>query len=325
MPATPTPRQLTPRQLEVLELMARGLTNREIAGVLGIAAGTVKIHVSAIIDALQVSNRTEAALALQDFRVDEAEKLGDPVPGFGERPAIVVLPFDPLSPGEEAEWFADGLVDDLTSRIAAWRWLPVIARNTAFTYKGQPVDVARVGRELGARYVVEGSARREGDRVRINVQLIDARSGTHVFAEIFDREVGDVFAVQDEIVAAVLGAIAPALLRFEQLQSLARPKAEQTVWDRLYRGSFHLSKQTAEGAAEASAIFDEVIAQTPEVALAHAGRALAALGDGIRCVGESQLRPLDADEGRNALLRALAAFGLAEQRGRRGVELDDLD
>jgi adenylate cyclase len=137
--------------------------------------------------------------------------------------------------------------------------------------------------------------------------------------------VGDIFAVQDEIVAAVLGAIAPALLRFEQLQALARPKAEQTVWDRLYRGSFHLSKQTDEATAEAIAVFDEVIAHSPEVAVAHAGRSLAALGVGIRCVGESQLRPLDADEGGNALRRGLDAFGLAERRGRRAVELDDLD
>lgn len=198
-------------------------------------AGTVKIHVSAVIEALEVSNRTEAAMALQDFRVEAEAGIGIPVPGFGERPAIVVMPFDPLSPGEEAEWFADGLVEDLTSRVAAWRWLPVIARNSAFAYKGKRFDVVEVGQQLGARYLVEGSARRAGSRVRINVQLIDTRDGAHMLAEIFDREVTDVFAVQDEIVEAILGTISPALLRFEQMQALHRPEAELTAWEQLNR------------------------------------------------------------------------------------------
>ena len=110
------------------------------------------------------------------------------VPGFEGRPAIAVLAFDNLSGDPEQEYFADGIAEDLITRLSAWRDFPVIARNSSFTYKGKPVDVKQVSRELGVRYVVEGSVRRVGERVRIAAQLIEATTGAHVWAETYDRE-----------------------------------------------------------------------------------------------------------------------------------------
>jgi TolB-like protein/DNA-binding CsgD family transcriptional regulator/Flp pilus assembly protein TadD len=319
----PTPRSLTPRQLEVLELMAKGLTNREIAGVLGISAGTVKIHVSAVIDALEVTNRTEAAMVLQDFRIEEEPDGPKGVPGFGGRPAIAVLPFDAMTPGPEQEHFADGLVEDLTTRLAAWRWFPVIARNSAFVYKGQHVDAVRVGRELGARYLVEGSARRAGDRVRINVQLIDGRTGAHVFAEMFDREMDDVFAVQDEVVEAILGALTPALLRFEALQARRRPAASLTSWDRLVRGFAHLAAQSEAEIAEAARVLDSLCEDDPGLALAHSARAGVAVFDALLQLGSPQLGRGSAQENQRAQLAGLRAIQRAETSARQALALDD--
>ncbi|MDH3684683.1 MAG: LuxR C-terminal-related transcriptional regulator [Myxococcales bacterium] len=319
----PTPHRLTPRQLEVLELMSKGLTNREIANVLGIAAGTAKIHVSAIIEALEVSNRTEAAMVLQDFLAD-----GDGpsrVPGFGSRPALAVLPFDSMTPGEEQEYFCDGLVEDLTTRLAAWRWFPVISRSSAFSFKGKRVDAATLGRELGARYLVEGSARRAGDRVRIHVQLIDASTGEHVFAQQFDRDLGDVFAVQDEVAEALLGALCPALLQFEALQAERRPATSLTSWDRLVRAMMHLARQSRSEIEQAIEALDALCEEEPNLPHAHAARAAAAVLDGIQRIGESQVRTLTPEEAQQSLVAGLGAFAAAERCGRRAVEIDPLD
>jgi TolB-like protein len=126
------------------------------------------------------------------------------VPGFEGRSAIAVLPFDNLSGDPDQEYFADGIAEDLITRLSAWKEFPVIARNSSFTYKGKAVDVKQVSRELGVRYVVEGSVRKAKDRVRISAQLIDATSGGHVWAETYDRELEDIFALQDEITEAIV-------------------------------------------------------------------------------------------------------------------------
>lgn len=122
----------------MLELIARGLTNPEIAGVLGIARATVKAHVAAVIEALDVTNRTEAAMVLRESGLSRAEGSSRPIPGFGTRPAIAVLPFDNLSSEADQDVFADGLVEDLTTRLATLRWFPVIARNSAFAFRETP-------------------------------------------------------------------------------------------------------------------------------------------------------------------------------------------
>ena len=122
---------------------------------------------------------------------------------FGARPAIAVLPFDNLSADPEQAYFADGLAEDLIARLSTWRAFPVIARNSSFQYRGGNLNLKRVSAELGTRYLVEGSVRRAGNRIRITAQLIDATSGEHVWAKTYDREVADVFALQDEISATI--------------------------------------------------------------------------------------------------------------------------
>ena len=154
------------------------------------------------------STSPEAAISEERLTAEELS-----VPGFSGAPAIAVLPFDNLSGDPEQEYFADGMAEDLITRISAWRWFPVIARNSSFVYKGQAVDVKQVSRELGVRYVVEGSVRKGGDRVRISAQLIDATTGHHVWAETYDRELRDIFAVQDEITDSIVMAIRPELRR----------------------------------------------------------------------------------------------------------------
>ena len=138
-----------------------------------------------------------------------------PVPGFGGRPAIAVLPFSNLSGDPEQEYFADGLAEDILTRLAMWRWVPVIARNSSFTYKGSAVDVKAVGRALGARYVLEGSVRKAGNRVRVTGQLIDTETGHHVWAERYDRVLEDLFAIQDELTDGIVGALEAAMGRAE--------------------------------------------------------------------------------------------------------------
>ena len=132
-----------------------------------------------------------------------------------DRPSIAVLAFQNLSSDPEQEYFADGMVDDIISGLSRIRWLFVIARNSSFAYKGKPVDVKQIGRELGVRYVLEGSVRRAGNRVRVNAQLVEAGSGAHLWAERYDHLLEDVFALQDELTLSVIGAIEPSLRKAE--------------------------------------------------------------------------------------------------------------
>ncbi|HKJ25685.1 MAG TPA: LuxR C-terminal-related transcriptional regulator, partial [Myxococcota bacterium] len=320
----PTPELLTPRQLEVLELMSKGLTNREIAGVLDISAATVKVHVSSIIKALDVTNRTEAAMALQALGA-RREDAKSGVPGFGGRPAIAVLPFDALSGDDEQDFFADGLVEDLTTRLAAWRWFPVIARNSAFAAGRRPFVVTDVARELGARYVIEGSTRRSGDRVRIHVQLIDGETGAHVFAKKVDRTVDDVFAAQDEIVESIVGTLEPTLLQVEGLRALRRPAHALDTWERVQRGLIRLQEQLPEPLEQAIADFDAAIAAEPDFAPAHAGRAMTQFSRGLLHLGVTHWQASSERDLAVAAERAGACFAEALASGRRATECDPLD
>ncbi|TGP13129.1 transcriptional regulator, partial [bacterium M00.F.Ca.ET.227.01.1.1] len=132
-------------------------------------------------------------------------------PSLPEKPSVAVLPFSNLSGDPQQEYFADGMVDDIITGLARIKWLFVIARNSTFSYKGRAVDVKQVGRELGVRYVLEGSVRKAGHSVRVTAQLIDASTGTHIWAERYDRSSDDIFALQDEIALAAVGAIAPSV------------------------------------------------------------------------------------------------------------------
>jgi TolB-like protein len=148
-----------------------------------------------------------------------------------DKPSIAVLPFQNMSGDPEQEYFADGMVEEIITALSRIRWLFVIARNSSFTYKGQAVDVKRVGHELGVRYVVEGSVRKGGNRVRIAAQLIEAESGAHLWADRFDGSLGDVLDLQDQVAISVAGVIEPALRAAEVQRAVERPRPDPTAYD----------------------------------------------------------------------------------------------
>jgi TolB-like protein/class 3 adenylate cyclase len=148
-----------------------------------------------------------------------------------DKPSIAVLPFANMSGDPEQEYFADGMVEEIITALSRIRWLFVIARNSSFTYKGQSIDVKQVGRELGVRYVLEGSVRKAGERVRITAQLIDALSGSHLWADRFDGSLEAVFDLQDQVAVSVAGVIEPALQAAEMRRSAARPTTDLSAYD----------------------------------------------------------------------------------------------
>jgi adenylate cyclase len=160
--------------------------------------------------------------------VGAAEPPALPLP---DKPSIAVLPFANMSGDPEQEYFADGMVEEIITALSRIRWLFVIARNSSFTYKGQSIDVKQVGRELGVRYVLEGSVRRAGGRVRITAQLIDATNGAHLWADRFDGSLEDIFELQDKVASSVAGVIEPALQAAETARSAGRPPDQRS--DRL--------------------------------------------------------------------------------------------
>jgi len=166
---------------------------------------------------------------------------GLPLP---ERPSIAVLPFTNMSGDRDQEYFVDGISEDLITGLARIRWLFVIARNSTFVYKDRAVDVKQAARELGVRYVLEGSVRRSGSRLRISAQLIDAMTGAHHWAERYDREVGDIFAVQDEITRSVAGAVEPPLMAAEGIRALSRSADDLDAWELVARAKTHFWRLT---------------------------------------------------------------------------------
>jgi len=156
-----------------------------------------------------------------------------------DKPSIAVLPFANMSGDPEQEYFADGMVEEIITALSRIRWLFVIARNSSFTYKGPAVDVKQVGRELGVRYVLEGSVRKAGGRVRITAQLIDALTGTHLWADRFDGSLEDVFELQDRVAVSVAGVIEPALRAAETRRSSERPTNDLNAYDLYLRALQH--------------------------------------------------------------------------------------
>ena len=181
-------------------------------------------------------------------------------PGFDDHRAIAVLPFANFSDDPEQEFFADGISEDIISLLAGWRAFPVIARNSTFTYKGQTVDIRKVGRELGARYVLEGSVRKSGHRVRVTAQLIRADTNHHIMAERYDRDLTDLFELQDEIVRAIAGAIEPELLKFERERIAERPQHSEDAYELYQRGMFHHYRQNKAENLEAQGFFRRALA-----------------------------------------------------------------
>ena len=216
------------------------------------------------------------------FVGEVAEEMGDTVaPQLGpsssprklalpDQPSIVVLPFTDMSPKQNEEHFADGITEDLITELARIRWLFVIARNSAFVYKDRAVDVKQVSLELGVRYVLEGSVRRSRQRIRISAQLVDATTGVHQWAERYDRDAGEVFAVQDEITSSVAAAVEPQLLAAEGIRTGSLSSADLSAWELVARAQNHFWRLTQSDYEATVACLQQAIARSADFAPAQA-------------------------------------------------------
>jgi adenylate cyclase len=193
---------------------------------------------------------------------------GKPLP-LPDRPSIAVLPFQNMSDDPDQEYFADGMVEDIITALSRMHWLLVIARNSSFIYKGRAVDVKQVGRELGVRYVLEGSVRKSGKRIRITAQLVDTLTGAHHWAERYDRDLTDIFELQDEIVRHVVSAIEPRLLAAEGIRSQNRDSADLDAWGMVARAMSRYWHVTAPDVEAAIAMLKDTVERYPHYGPAH--------------------------------------------------------
>jgi adenylate cyclase len=211
------------------------------------------------------------AQAIRVYRVHAGASAPLPVAALPlpDKPSIAVLPFQNISGDPEQEYFADGMVEEIITALSRIRWFFVIARNSTFTYKGRAVDVKQVGRELGVRYVLEGSVRKAGNRIRVTAQLVEAETGNHVWAERYDRDLADIFAVQDEITERVVAAIEPELYAAEQVRSQSKPPDSLDAWECVIRALSLIGQGTRDENTEAEALCRRAIAIAPGYARAH--------------------------------------------------------
>jgi adenylate cyclase len=226
----------------------------------------------------------------------------EPALALPDKPSIAVLPFANMSGDPEQEYFVDGMVEEIITALSRIRWLFVIARNSSFTYKGQTVDVKRVGRELGVRYVLEGSVRKAGGRVRITAQLIEAVTGAHLWADRFDGSLENVFDLQDKVASSVAGVIEPALQAAETARSAGRPTADLTAYD-LYLRAYAMFLSSARQIPEALGLLEQAIARDPRYgpALAWAAHCCTRLVRDGRSANPAADRVRGADFARRAL------------------------
>jgi adenylate cyclase len=185
-----------------------------------------------------------------------------------DRPSVAVLPFANMSGDPEQEYFADGISEDIITELSRLHSIFVIARNSSFTYRGQAIDVRTVAKDLGVRYVLEGSVRRAGNKIRVTAQLVDAATARHVWAERYDRDLTDLFAVQDEITRSISGAIAPGIVMAEIQHSQSKTAAELDTWDRIMRAHWHIRRFTREDFGEARRLIEELLRHEPNNAVA---------------------------------------------------------
>jgi adenylate cyclase len=242
-----------------------------------------------------------------------------------QKPSIAVLPFANMSDDAEQEYFSEGITEDIIINLSRNRAFFVISRSTSFTYKGPAVEVARVARELGVRYVLEGSIRRAGNRVRITAQLIDAETGHHLWAERYDRELADVFAVQDEIAQSINGAIAPWIISAEIQHAQRKHPSQLDAWDRIMRAHWHIRRFTREDLAEARRLLVEAIALEPANSMALSDLAFAnhfeavfgwgdALAESHARLGDAARKAVAADDSDAMAHTALAIYELFSGR-----------
>jgi len=226
------------------------------------------------------------AADFNDLGPQELKNIDEPVIAYGwgmseitdrtdvlalpEKPSIAVLPFDNMSNDPDQEYFADGMTEDIITALSHLRWLFVIARNSTFAYKGRAIDIKRVGSDLGVRYVLEGSVRKAGQRVRVTAQLIEADTGNHIWAERYDRDLVDIFDLQDELTQAICAQVDTELEDREREQARARPTEDLGAWEFYQRGMWYFHKYNAEDFANARGCIEQAISLDPNFSLAHA-------------------------------------------------------
>jgi adenylate cyclase len=257
----------------------------------------------------QVKNIARPVRVYRVLLNEATSALRNAPPPLPVKPSIAVLAFTNMSGDPQQEYFSDGVSDDIITELSRNRSLFVIARNSSFSYKGRVVHVKLVARELGVRYVLEGSVRGNGDRVRVNAQLIDAETGNHLWAERYDRDRADVFAVQDEITTAVIRAIGPVVADAEQRRTLREPPGNLGAWEAYQRGLWHLSQYKLEDIPRAREFFNRALELDPTLAAVHTG-----------------LAGLYRSESGFFASRPLAeATALAADEARKAVDLDPTD
>jgi adenylate cyclase len=244
------------------------------------------------------------------------QPLPPPALALPDKPSIAVLPFQNMSGDPEQEYFVDGMVEDIITGLSRIKWLFVIARNSTFVYKGRPIDVKQVGRELGVRYVLEGSVRKIGNRVRITSQLIDSANAAHVWAERYDRALDDIFALQDELTISVVGAIEPNLRQAEIERAKRKRPDSLDAYDLYLRALANAFAGMPEPADQALPLLEQAIAIEPDYAAAHAAIAVChhsryqrgGLLEGIKRAALHHARRAIATGGDDATALAAAAF-----------------
>ena len=219
------------------------------------------------------------------WRRTRATTVATPIAATGglvlpNKPSIAVLAFTNMSGDPDQEYFSDGIAEDITTALSHVSWLFVIARNSSFTYKGRAVDLKQVGHELGVRYVLEGSVRRAGNNLRITGQLIEAETGTHVWAERYDRTLDDIFAIQDEISRAVVSSIEPVLAASERDRVRRMAPDKLDTWELYHRGMWHFCRLTYDDYVAAKKFLGDAERLDPRSAPVQAGLALCSLVGG---------------------------------------------
>jgi TolB-like protein/class 3 adenylate cyclase len=219
-------------------------------------------------------NLKNIARPVRVYRIEMAPPVAEETPrpdlALPHKPSIAVLAFQNMSGDPEQDYFADGMVEDITTGLSRINWLFVIARNSSFVYKGNAVDVKQVGRELGVRYVMEGSVRKGSNRLRINCQLIEAETGAHVWADKYDGALEDVFDLQDKITESVVGVIEPNVRRAEIERARRKPPGNLGAYDLYLRALPHLASVMPEDAAIGMGLLEEALKLDPTYAAAHA-------------------------------------------------------
>jgi TolB-like protein/Flp pilus assembly protein TadD len=275
------------------------------------------------------------AQPIRVYRVQAETPAAQPVAALPlpDKPSIAVLPFQNMSGDPEQEYFADGMVEEIITALSKIRWFFVIARNSTFTYKGRAVDVKEVGRELGVRYVLEGSVRKAGNRVRITGQLIDTATGAHIWADRFDAALDDIFVLQDQVASTVAGAIEPKLRQSEIDRSSRKPTASLDVYDLYLRARAQLLKYAPQNRQDAIELARQALAIDPAYAPAAGLLALCcayqqagglisddAIAEGLRCARQSVELGKDDSDALAMGGHALWALGRDEGAGRNAIE-----